>query len=883
LKKAPVLITAAIVLLVVGGFFIYEKFLVTKPLNAWDIVPADAVLVYEKDNCETCVEALTKSQVFRIVEQALFYHESIPDTLEARLRDAFLNNTALLVSLHPIKKDDFDFVAYFPLAVSDLFGSMGFTKRSREFSSIMIDEYKNGNIAMSVATIENVQVISLTPFLIEDVIRTYKEKSRSGFRSRITTLQSFSRIRDDGGNLYVNFKNFSELLSLFSQSSSTPNIVLGTAASLDIKTNENNIVLNGFSVDSADARKNLLSVFKYQSPVAFGLKHMVPTRVSSLTSYGVSDGSRFYSELSSFVRQRRPRMLDSLNQITAESRVDLRKLYSTLGDEFAVSVVESSSGFAKIALIETTDPQHWTASLGLLAKKYSMDTIFFERYSDFEIREVPVARFAEKLLWPFVQGFKNNFYVRHGNVILFGDNLEELKHYLDDIEDEDTWGKSVSQNQFLETTLLESNVSLYVNMDRIWNMLARKLNPRWQQFVRDNRSLLYALQMSSFQFSHLNNTYYTNIQFTYSDEKVVAGSRNRKDRIVTNFDRGIAKLYAVKSHVTRGDEVLLQDSVNDLSLVGSDGTVLWKLPIGDKIVSDVSQVDFFRNGKLQYFFATQDAIHVIDRLGNYVEPYPLFLPNVKIDYVSIIDYDNSRKYRFLVADVDGKLWMYDKDGANLDGWKPNALGGPLAMSSRHHRINGKDYIFAALKSGKVFLMNRRGEDLRKFPINSEAIPSGDFFVERGSTLADSYFVLVSSDGFRVRINPEGKIQSRETLPKNSIASTFSLVNEKSNKSYLILQQDGRLLTLTDPSGRKILSTSMGLVNPSDVKFYDFGAGNVFITITEKLQALSYVFDGQGNLLTTPPIQTSALEIRPVNSRGFNVFFISNKSLIIQPL
>jgi hypothetical protein len=850
-------------------------------LNPWNVIPADAVLVYEKDNCDACVDALTKSQIFRIIKAGIFFQEQVPDTLVGSLTAAFQNHS-LLVSLHPTKKDDFDFVLYFPNSVKETFNSLGFKKRSREFSDVLIDEYKIGNISLSVATIENVQAVSFTPFLIEDVIRTYKAKNKSGFRSRITTLQSFSRIREDGGNLYINFKNFSELLSLFSL---PPNrsLVLGTAASLDIKTNENNIVLNGFSVDSADVKDNLLSIFKNQSPVAFGLKHLVPSNVCVLSSYGVSDGQRFYAQLKKFAQERRPRMLDSLNRIAIESRVDLKKMYSTLGDEFAVGLVESSSGFAKIAMIETTDPNEWAKSLELVARKYSIDTIFYERYSDFEIREVPVPRFAEQLLWPFVEGFRDNFYVRHGKVFLFGDNLEELKNYLDDIEADDTWGKSVSQNQFLETTLLESNVSLYVNTNRIWNLLIRKLNPRWQQFVRDNQSLLSTLQMSSFQFSHLNNTFYTNILFTYSNEKVTPRSKSRNDRVVTNFDRGIAKLYAVKSHVTRTDEVLLQDSVNDLSLVSSDGNVLWKLPIGDRIISEVSQVDFFKNGKLQYFFATREAIHIIDRLGNYVDPFPIFLPNLEIEYVSIVDYDNSKKYRFLVGDVDGKLWMYDKDGANLDGWKPNALGGPLAIPSRHYRIKGKDYIFAALKSGKVFVMNRRGEHLKKFPLNSEAIPSGDFFVERGPTLEDSYFVLVSSDGFRVRINPEGKIQSRETLPKNSITSTFSLINEKSNKSYLMLQQDGRLLTLTDPTGKKVLSTSMGMVNPSDVKYYDFGAGNVFITITEKAQGLSYVFDGQGNLITAPPIQTSALEIRPANSRGFNVFFVSNKSLIIQPL
>lgn len=870
-------------LLIGGGYFIYERFFTKKALNPWQVVPADAVLVYEKDDCKECVDALSKSLIVRLLTEGVFYKKIVDDSLKSKLGKAVQENSSLLVSVHRTKKDDLDFVIYSSGALSDFLPAK-FRKTSREFSSIAIEEYKSQGMSVSVAKIENVYILSFTPFLIEDVIRTYKSGSNASFRNSISKVQSLSRIADDGGNLYINYKNLADLLAIFSSSDGL-GLNIGTAGALDIKTNENSVVLNGFSLDSAGGSGNLLSVFKNQSPVAFGLKQLISNRVSALSSYGISDGERFHSEFLKFVRAKRPKNLDTLNRLETEHRVKFKELYTSIGDEFGVCLLESSArnDFSKIVLVETSDPVKWTKTFETLAEKLSVDTIFYEKYSDFEIREIPVHKFTEKLLWPFVTGFTQNFYTRSGNVILIADNLEDLKNYIDEVEADDTWGRSVSQNQFLESTLLESNISLYVNTFRTLNLLTRKLHPKWQQFARDNQNALLSLQMLSFQFSHLNNSFYTNVLLTYRDEPVKTNSRKSKDRTVTNFDRGIAKLYAVRSHVTRNDEVLIQDSLNDLSLVGSDGKVLWKLSIGDRITSDVSQVDFFKNGKLQYFFTTQDAIHIIDRLGNYVDPYPLYVPNVKIEFVSIVDYDNSKKYRFLAGDVDGKLWMYDKDGNNLDGWKPNAVGGPLAMPARHYRIKGKDYLIAVLKNGKVFLMNRRGEELRKFPLNSESIPSGDLYLERGSGLSDTYFVIISNDGFRVKINPEGKIQSRETLQKNSINSVFSLIPEKSNKSYLVLQQDGKLLTLTDEAGRKVVSTSFGLVNPADVKYYDFGAGKIFITIADKVQGLVYVFDGQGNLLTTPPIQSSALEIRPVNSHSFNVFYVHNKSLIIQPL
>src|SRR5690606_32812515 len=114
-----------------------------------------------------------------------------------------------------------------------------------------------------------------------------------------------------------------------------------------------------------------------------------------------------------------------------------------------------------------------------------------------------------------------------------------------------------------------------------------------------------------------------------------------------------------------------------------------------------------KNGKLQYFFATQGKLHLIDRLGNYVKPYPLVIPENEINFVSVIDYDRTRNYRFMITSVKGNLWMYDKEGNNLEGWQPKTIDGKVLTAPLHHRISGRDYIFAIRSDGFVYLMNRR--------------------------------------------------------------------------------------------------------------------------------------------------------------------------------
>lgn len=850
-------------------------------------MPAESILVYEKDVCNTCIDQMQEGALWQIVERASFYAKPL-DSLKAKLNTIIRSREGLLVSAHITRKDDFDFVYYLPNAknvfeqITTWSALKGYGFSERELNAVQIHELRFGKQTFSWVVIEDVWVGSFTSFLIEDVIRTYKGKPN--FKSAHPEVRRLPRISGDAGNMYVQLKNFSDLLSVFIPGNSS-SYTLGKSALLDIKSVNNSLVLNGFSLDSTAYSNYLLSIFRNQSPVSFGLKNYVPNRTISFASYGVNNGADFFADLQQFVSVHKPGLRDSLTKISNNLPFDWKDLYGDVDNQIGVCLVEGVKNrrVSKILLIETSGPDRWLKHLAALSENLSADTVFYEKFSDYVIREIPSRKFPEKLFWPLVQGFDHTFYSSFGNIIVMGDNLEELKHFLEDIEEEDSWGKSVSKNQFLESTLLESNVSIFINTPKIWNVLMPKLHPRWRQFVRDHQTLLQSVHMSAFQFSHLNNTFYTNVTINQSKEKpdmtFAFGSR----RNTVHFTQPIHKLHAVKSHVSRANEILIQDSLNDISLVSMEGKVLWKIPVGDQITSDIDQIDFYNNGKLQYIFSTHDAVHIIDRLGNYVPPYPLHLKGKDIKHLSVVDYDRSKKYRFMVSELSGKLWMYDKSGTNLEGWTPRDVGHALLTPPRHHRIKGRDYIIAIRKDGLVHLYNRRGEIQKNFPLDLEGQPMGDYFVEMGPDISSTFFVVVTRDGFRIRFNPEGKIENRETLLRASVGSQFKLIAEKSNKSYLILQHDARQLTIHDESGKKILSNDYISLNNWEIKFYHYGAGNTFISLTDKTQELSYVFDGNGALLTNPPLESTAIEVRLANSDQSYVFFIHQKTLTIQPL
>ena len=572
--KKPLLITIFFLVLLTAGFFAYQHFFSRSKLSLWDLVPVETVLVYETSDCKTCVQDLSNSPIVQIIKAASLKSEK--DSL-ASIQNLILSfQEPTLISLHVTRKDEFDFAYYIQnspnfqqkvaLLIEQFMTLEGLKASQREFQTVPIHEVVYRGKTFSYALIENIWIGSYSPILVEDVIRTYKAEEKNSFRDVISSVYQLPRIKNDGGNLYVHLQNLSQWFALFTREES--NFLIdhfGHSSLLDTKVNGSKIELNGFSYHPPNKKEFFLSAFQDQSPVEFRLKNLISNRTMIVNDFGISDGKSFFTRMRSLSKNP---FADSLSALSQTVNVDFQKLFDQFSGELSVCHLESrKEKLTKILLLDDhKNASQWYAALNSISTKFATDSVFIDRYSSYEIFELPVNSLPEKLFFPLVSGFNSSYYAKVGDAILIGDDIDELKKFLDDIDQENTWGKSVAQNRFLESTLLESSVSIFINTSRIWHLLSLNLQPKWQSFLEDNKSAFNRLGMGSIQFSHLNDTYYTNISWSYGDQKEVE-KRKSSDRFITNFSSGIARFAVVQSHVDNSREALVQDSLKALALV----------------------------------------------------------------------------------------------------------------------------------------------------------------------------------------------------------------------------------------------------------------------------------------------------------------------------
>jgi hypothetical protein len=395
---------------------------------------------------------------------------------------------------------------------------------------------------------------------------------------------------------------------------------------------------------------------------------------------------------------------------------------------------------------------------------------------------------------------------------------------------------------------------------------------------------LLGIDKGAIQISHLDAVFYLNSVLQLN----ATHKLTKEDSYIRTYEFESPLTMSpriVKSHVSQEYGLLVQDSLNNLYLLSSELKRQWTTPIDGRITSFVDQIDFYRNGKLQYFFVTSNQMHVVDRLGRKVENFPLPLPKNDMDFADVVDYDNSRRYRYLFTDSKGNLYLTDKDGSLLEGWSPRPTGGKLIATARHYRVLGRDYFIAVQQNGSVHLMNRRGEIVEGFPVSLSTRPGGDYFLNRGRDRKTTHFIVVSEDGHKIQIDLDGKVTRSDVLPRHSASSRFSLVKTPSEDSFVYLRVDAARLAVIDANGRPLFEMQNTGSDQWQVDILQTDLKEKVFCFYDPQQNFSYFFNEAGRSLLSRPLESDLLPSMHYhsNQRTVQVFNVFGKELSTVPI
>ncbi len=667
------------------------------------------------------------------------------------------------------------------------------------------------------------------------------------------------------GNLYISFKHFPRYLSLLSNPAHKDKLYtltrFSTWAELDINLKNDALLLNGFTYTD-DSLNIYANIFKGQSPRKSSIDQVLPANTVSYTILGLSNFNKFFTAYKNYLKGTGRYKSFSSNMNTAGTRwgADLPALIlPLLENEIGIAYpgvkknAASRESFVLFGLKSMTRTTEILAgSIENFCKKNKLETdkyilsVDIDSETQFPVFRLPVKDLPNLLFGDIFNKSGHQFVTFIDGYMVLGNSVHSLSSFIYDNVLQKTLSHELDYRRFKESLSDRFNFYFYLNIPLATGLYNPYLSKELAKGLNKNIEVFQKLQALGFQFSNENRMVYNNVYLKYQPEFKKALETRWESLLDTTL---WSKPILVKNHRTNDKEIFLQDEKNNIYLINSSGRVLWKINLPEKIMSDVYQIDYYKNKKLQFLFNTKSKIYLIDRNGNSVEKYPVKLRSEVSNGLSLFDYDKNLDYRFCLAGKDKRIYLYSKEGNLVNGWNPPRMESPITTPVYHFRVNKKDYIVVSDRF-KFYILNRKG----KIRVNVKtSIPkpvNQHIFLDKNSSPAR--FVTTGADGTVFIIGLDGKVV-KKNLGEFSPNHFFEYRDLDGDRKTEYIFLDQQQLQVFNSSGKIRFSHKFRYPVSTKPAIYHFSSSDLKIGIVSVPDRKIYLFNKNGKLYKDFPL------------------------------
>ncbi|HTB31533.1 MAG TPA: DUF3352 domain-containing protein, partial [Bacteroidia bacterium] len=573
-------------------------------------------------------------------------------------------------------------------------------------------------------------------------------------------------------NLFINFQTVSNIASHLANKTFLPTLNsiqdLGQWMELDVTINPDELIMTGFT-DCDSTGSQFLNQFQKQSSREIKAATVAPANTAVMVCHEFSDYSTFHKDYLQYLgaHNRNRNREEWINRVQQNYGMNIEKyFYPWINNEIAQVITEPSDSTLindTYVLIEANDIKEALHRLTVLS-----DTIASRKeikvidsvYMNHAIHNLALDNVTGNLLGSTFDGVTKSWFTAVGNYIVFANSLNALKTFIYEYEGSNTLDKDNYYKDYIKQHVeSESGIYVYNNMALSPLVYSKYLDKSLASEMKKHINVFSKFHAASIQFSYMQGMFYTNIYL----------KRNpmfRKE-IVPLWQVALDTTLAtppcwVTDYITHTQYVLVEDNYEDVYLVNNTGHTEWKKKIDGDISSPVFQVDALKNNKLQYLFNTTDNIVLLDRKGNEFDGYPVKLKYSASGPLNVLDYDNNKNYRLILPCDDLKIHEYDINGKPVDGWVMPETKEAVKCSGHYVQVDGKDYIIFIDNAGKVYSLDRKGNEKlnldNRMPANIR-----DFYIAQGKSLSDSYIMATDSLGTVFKLSLSGELTTQQYL------------------------------------------------------------------------------------------------------------------------
>lgn len=777
--------------------------------------PRNATAVIKINDYQSFRSELINNDFIKLLKKSSPYQNST--TLLKTLK--YLNpKSPSILAFNEVGKDAFDYT-FISKNHNDLFNID--STISRDIKTI---SYEGANI--KVLTIADKKLFSTSlgdhfvgsssRLIIENLIRNSENLEAD---PKLKKLYQVAQTNVPA-NLFINHKKGKSFFNNVLSEDLANNLTeFNDWTSFDSNIAQDYIKLNGIAIAS-DSISNTLNTFKNSTPATSYAAEIVPLSASYYLAYPALKGNE----------SKIPQTKDSLFHNTTEM------IEIGFQDEKAFAFTVSDN-------IDFED-------------RLQKFVITEEKYRDYSIWKLNENSLIKTHFSKITEGIPTNYVAKIDDFYVFTEDMSLIEDLISNYQNSATLSQLPSYKNLRNELADESSILVIGNLEKLKEndaILSEEFKETIAKESFKDYKFIAFQYIAEGDFAHFH-ALLKKANTSTVNSNIITQVYN------TTLDAEIAtKPQFVLNHYTKKKEIVVQDVENNLYLIATDGKVLWKKKLNGKILGEISQVDLYRNGRLQLAFNTTDKMVILDRNGNEVSPFPIDFKNTITQPLAVFDYSNNKDYRFVIV-MGKKIEMYNRYGKVVTGFILDETENTIINSPKHIRIGNKDYIILQESDGKLDILHRTG-DLRIRTRGSIDFSGNEVY------LYDKKFTTTNTSGDLIQVDQKGGLNKIELGLKEN-----HLIDATSNTLATI---SDNILTIKDNKA----TLDFGIYTKPNIFYIN---DKIYVTVTDKQTHKVYLFDSNATLVKNFPVYgDSAIDLADIdNDKRLEMVTVGDKNSII---
>ena len=741
-----------------------------------------------------------------------------------------------------------------------------YSERKYEGKSIFSVTLKSKRI-IYITLCNSVLCYSGSPVLIEDAIR------QSTLNVSLLDIPEFNEMISATGknklaNIFIDFKKAGKLLSLAGNVTYSSKIrdyeLMGDWAELDVNIKSDLVLLNGFTLVNSE-NVDLFSTLSGGKPVRLTIDKILPSSISAFIAFGISSPQESYNNYLEYLDRngKLTRYNANLANMNSKYGIEFDKFFlSLLDNEMALAYqqendAQSGAHYLIFKCLSGSDANRQLAEItekvGTINNAAKSQSYSPDNSIRFNIYKLPIYPLFGRLIGDFFSVFEENYITVVDNYIVVAGSYKDASQFIYSYMLQKTLGNDEVYRDFSENLSIKSFALGYFNIPRSDGYFKRYLSDEFLNNWRSNKSAFNNVQNFGFQMSQVSNMPYLNLFLKRF------GNYKGKPQTVWEslLDTTIASKPAfVINHYSKQNEIFIQDQKNNIYLINQAGRILWKQSVSEAINSEIYQIDFYKNGKLQILFSTKSQIHLIDRNGNYVEKYPIKLRSNASAGMALFDYDKNRNYRIFVPCENKQVYAYNQQGDVIDGWQFSGADHIVTNPVQHFRLAEKDFIVFADKN-KTYILDRKGKDRVLVKTAFGKSKNNIFYSYNNGKIENSYLVTTDQQGQVIEVFFDGTVKTKKVGDFSSgHFFDFKDLNADGIQDYVYLDENQLFAFKSD--GKKLFSLDIKEPISHRPVYYHFSHNNRKIGLVSEANEKIYLVNSNGEMYSGFPLEGKTL-------------------------